>query len=363
MWGIAVPARSSRLPGVRMAGFVGDTVDEIDLTVVPYPAVTVFLNLREKLHVNEVTRGSVVAGLAPRGMRVRGLGIECMQIRLSPEVAHAVLGTDLGGEVASLEDVWSTDLPSRLRAVNSWHDRFALVEAVLGQRYEAGRTVDPEVAFAWQRMSARHGQVRIEQLADETGWSRKRLWARFRGQLGLSPKRAAQLVRFDHAVHQLVAGQAPATVAAESGYVDQAHLHHEVKAFAGLTPLRGGDRALAGSGRGGLAPSRESRRRRLHARCGLETYRAPALASRAGEPVRETLRFEQLNLILTAFVAFGFLGPKHPARQRHNVESTVDSTAARACRAPSEVPSAVPGTALTATVTARPSSVTPVRVS
>ncbi|WP_244223870.1 helix-turn-helix domain-containing protein [Amycolatopsis circi] len=57
-----------------------------------------------------------------------------------------------------------------------------------------------------------------------------------RGQLGLSPKRAAQLVRFDHAVHRLAAGESPAAVAADSGYVDQSHLHHEVKAFAGVTP-------------------------------------------------------------------------------------------------------------------------------
>ncbi|PKV92972.1 AraC-like DNA-binding protein [Amycolatopsis echigonensis] len=236
VWGIAVPSRPSRLPGVRMAGFVGNTVDLVDLTVVPYPAVTLFLNLREKLLVNDAVRGSIVAGLAPRGMRVRGQDIECVQIRLSPEVAHAVLGTELSGEVVSLEDVWPTELPGQLRALNSWNDRFALVEAALGKRYEAGRPVDPEVAFAWQRMDARRGQVRVEQLADETGWSRKRLWSRFRGQLGLSPKRAAQLVRFDHAVHRLAAGESPATVAAESGYVDQSHLHHEVKAFTGDTP-------------------------------------------------------------------------------------------------------------------------------
>ncbi|WP_406639866.1 helix-turn-helix domain-containing protein [Amycolatopsis sp. WGS_07] len=236
VWGIAVPSRPIRLPGVQMAGFVGDTIDQIDLTVVPYPAVTLFVNLRERLLVNGVARGSVVAGLAPQGMRVRGQDVECVQIRLSPEVAHAVLGTDLTGEIVPLEDVWPTGLSDRLRALSSWNDRFALVEATLGKQYEAGRTVDPEVAFAWRRMDARRGQVRIDQLADETGWSRKRLWSRFRGQLGLSPKRAAQLVRFDHAVHRLAAGESPASVAAESGYADQAHLHHEVKAFAGITP-------------------------------------------------------------------------------------------------------------------------------
>jgi transcriptional regulator GlxA family with amidase domain len=59
---------------------------------------------------------------------------------------------------------------------------------------------------------------------------------RFRSQLGITPKRAARLVRFDHAAHLLAAGHAAAGVAVESGYVDQSHLHREIKEFAGLTP-------------------------------------------------------------------------------------------------------------------------------
>jgi AraC-like DNA-binding protein len=78
--------------------------------------------------------------------------------------------------------------------------------------------------------------LRVDGLADEVGWSRKRLWSRFRSQLGTTPKCAARLVRFDHAAHLLAAGHAAARVAAENGYVDQSHLHREVATFAGLTP-------------------------------------------------------------------------------------------------------------------------------
>ncbi|MFF9126532.1 helix-turn-helix domain-containing protein [Streptomyces sp. NPDC014889] len=45
-----------------------------------------------------------------------------------------------------------------------------------------------------------------------------------------------RLVRFDHAAHRLVAGEAAAQVAAETGYADQSHLHRDAKAFAGVTP-------------------------------------------------------------------------------------------------------------------------------
>jgi AraC-like DNA-binding protein len=185
--------------------------------------------------------GRVVAGLAPGSVRGLGRDIECLQVRLSPVVAHAVLGAspELGGTVVALDDLWGRDAArteEQLRAAASWDDRFVIAEAALARRHEAGRAVDPEVAFAWGRIVTSRGQVRVDQLAAEVGWSRKRLWTRFRSQIGLTPKRAAQLVRFDHAAHRLAAGHGPALVAAESGYADQSHLHRDVMAFAGVTP-------------------------------------------------------------------------------------------------------------------------------
>ncbi|MGH2477724.1 MAG: helix-turn-helix domain-containing protein, partial [Candidatus Limnocylindrales bacterium] len=152
-----------------------------------------------------------------------------------------VLGAtgELGGTVVGLDDLWGGDATrtqEQLGAAGSWDERFALVEAALARRYEAGRAVDPEVAYAWAQMVVSGGRVRVEQLAGELGWSRKRLWSRFRSQIGLTPKRAAQLIRFDHSAHRLAAGHSASRVAAEGGYVDQSHLHRDVMAFAGVTP-------------------------------------------------------------------------------------------------------------------------------
>jgi AraC-like DNA-binding protein len=243
---IATPSRPGRLPGVMMAGFHGGSADLADFRFVPHPAVTVFIDLGDGLLVDQASgqrlRGSCAAGLVP-GVALRGRGreIECLQIRLSPAVAHAVLGAspEISGTVAAFADLWGRDAArfhEQLRAASSWDERFALAEAALAGRQAAGRAVDPEIAFAWERLTASGGQVRVERLAAATGWSRKRLWSRFRSQIGLTPKRAAQLVRFDHAAHRLAAGRRPALVAAESGYADQSHLHHEVMAFAGMTP-------------------------------------------------------------------------------------------------------------------------------
>lgn len=248
VWDVACPQRPSRVAGVTMAGF---RVRELDaLRMVPHPAVTLLLEFGAGSPVvdwaaGQQQRGSVVAGpgLGSGGaVRARGENVECVQVRLSPVIARAVLGAspaDLDGAVVSLGDLWGREA-SRIREqlgdISSWQDRFALTDALLARRHEAGPPVDPEVAWAWHRIVGSRGLTRVDGLAAEVGWSRKRLWSRFRSQLGLPPKRAVKLVRFDHAAHRLVAGEGAAHVAADTGYADQSHLHRDVMAFTGTTP-------------------------------------------------------------------------------------------------------------------------------
>ena len=69
-----------------------------------------------------------------------------------------------------------------------------------------GPAPTPEVAWAWRRLVATVGRVPIGQLADEVGWSHKHLIARFRQQVGLRPKTAALLIRFDGVLRRLDQG-------------------------------------------------------------------------------------------------------------------------------------------------------------
>ncbi|MER7810282.1 helix-turn-helix domain-containing protein [Streptomyces sp900116325] len=248
MWGVECPQRPSRVAGVTMAGF---RVRDLDaLRMVPHPAVTLLLEFGAGSPVLDCAagrqqRGSMVAGPgfgSGGAVRAWGENVECVQVRVSPVIARAVLGAspaDLDGAVVSLGDLWGREA-SRIREqlghVSSWQDRFALTDALLARRHEAGPPVDPEVAWAWHLIIGSHGLVRVDGLAAEVGWSRKRLWSRFRSQLGLPPKRAVKLARFDHAAHRLVAGDGAAQVAADAGYADQSHLHRDVMAFTGATP-------------------------------------------------------------------------------------------------------------------------------
>jgi AraC-like DNA-binding protein len=249
LWDIACPTQPSRVPGVAMAGFRDRGITPPGLRLIPHPAVTLVLVFGGTIAVEDATgrqqHGSFVTGLG-FGERLRALraeAFECLQVRLSPVVAHAVLGAavaDLNGAVVSLDDLWGREaarISEHLGDLSSWEDRFTVADAWLARRYTAASQVAPEVAWAWRGIVAGRGMIRIEHLAAELGWSRKRLWSRFHSQVGLPPKRAAKLVRFDHAVHGLVAGQDAAGVAAASGYADQSHLHRDVVAFTGLTPV------------------------------------------------------------------------------------------------------------------------------
>jgi transcriptional regulator GlxA family with amidase domain len=77
--------------------------------------------------------------------------------------------------------------------------------------------------------------MRIDALADTLGCSRRHLAKHFAHEVGVSPKVAARLIRFDQARARV--GSVPlARLAADHGFADQAHLAREFRALAGVAP-------------------------------------------------------------------------------------------------------------------------------
>jgi AraC-like DNA-binding protein len=249
IWDVVGPAVAGRAPGVAMAGFSDRGRTSAGLRLIPHPAVTVALMFGPAEVVmadagGRERRGSLVAAMGWRGavgVR-RAQGMRCLQVRLAPTVARAVLGVapaELGSELVAPEALWGREvarLAERLGEQNTWEERFALTDAWFARRLQGRDRIDREVGWAWRRIHASRGRIRVEQIADEVGWSRKRLWARFHDQVGMPPKQAAKLVRFDRAAHRLAEGRGPADVSADCGYADQSHLHRDVMSFTGTTP-------------------------------------------------------------------------------------------------------------------------------
>ncbi len=157
--------------------------------------------------------GGFVVGPSMAATRVRARRAECVEVRMSPIRAYSLLGVaanELGLGVVPAEQLWGSRvrrLREQLADVATWEERFALTGTFLARCERPMRAPDPEVIAAWQRILGSGGQVNVGDLAASVGWSRKRLWARFDTQIGVTPKRAAMLVRFRRAVAGLLAGR------------------------------------------------------------------------------------------------------------------------------------------------------------
>jgi transcriptional regulator GlxA family with amidase domain len=103
---------------------------------------------------------------------------------------------------------------------------------------QEAREAVPEVVWAWRRLVRSGGMLDITGLAGEVGWSRRHLSERFRTELGVPPKVAARVMRFERARHMLGSAghDGLARVAAVCGYYDQSHLTREWWDLAGCTP-------------------------------------------------------------------------------------------------------------------------------
>ncbi|BCB88905.1 helix-turn-helix domain-containing protein [Phytohabitans suffuscus] len=163
-----------------------------------------------------------------------------VQLTLDPLDAGRLFGLPVGEltnravPLDALSGGWA-DLPERLAASPDWPSRFALLDEVLTARLAGSPPPDPRVAWAWRHLLGAHGGVVIGELAAELGWSRRHLAATFRREIGLTPKTAARVLRFERAFSTVAPG-GWAEVAAACGYYDQAHLIRDFREFTGATP-------------------------------------------------------------------------------------------------------------------------------
>ena len=110
------------------------------------------------------------------------------------------------------------------------------------RRHDATAVAGDEVRHAWRVLTAPRPRG-VGDLAREIGWSGDHLTRRFRAELGVGPKVAARMARFDRARRDVArhAGHgelALADVAAAHGYADQAHLAREFRTLAGCSATR-----------------------------------------------------------------------------------------------------------------------------
>ncbi|MBW6438480.1 helix-turn-helix domain-containing protein [Actinoplanes hulinensis] len=167
------------------------------------------------------------------GVQVAVHPLGCRAIFGVPAAELANLDVDAG---ALLGDRFVGETRDRLRCAPDWPARFAVLDAVLGGllREDTG----PSWAAHAVRRLFGTGPVSVAGLASEVGWSPRHLTDRFRAEVGIRPKEAARVARFDRARRAMRPGVRLADVAAAHGYADQSHLVRDFRVFAGCAPSR-----------------------------------------------------------------------------------------------------------------------------
>jgi AraC-like DNA-binding protein len=167
---------------------------------------------------------------------------EGLHVFFRPLGLRAVLGAtaaELACGAVAFSDLCPRDAPElmeRLSSTRDWRARFAILDEVLTRRLTPAKG-SPLVAHAWRQLAVSHGRRSVEGLAQETGWSRQHMADRFRAELGITPKTAARIFRFERACGLISNLRQPlAEVAAACGYADQAHMTRDWNAFTGTSP-------------------------------------------------------------------------------------------------------------------------------
>lgn len=186
---------------------------------------------------------ALVSGLQDAPAIVRqGVDVFGLHIFIKPLGVRAILGlasAEISSLVLNLCDIWgnrAANLIEMLRGADTWQQRFAILDRVFASKLSP-TSPRPEISWAWERLAKTHGAVPVQQLADEIGYSRRHFTERFREAVGVVPKLAARVFRFERAC-RLIADKRLnlAHVAIECGYYDQAHLTREWCIFAGCPP-------------------------------------------------------------------------------------------------------------------------------
>jgi len=240
-WAVRVPHPVLRPLVTRYVGYAQEAVTLDVHRGLPSRHVTLIISLEQPVRMPGVALQGLVGGLHTEAVLIRQDRVQRgVHVELDPLGVRTLFGVtaaELSGQVVSLAEFGLGELPERLAEAPGWAERFAILDDVLAARAAEPVGPAPEVGQAWRRLRGAGGLLRVTDLAVEVGWSRRHFAERFRAEVGLTPKQAARVLRFERAGGLLRSGRYDlAMVAAEAGYYDQAHLSNEWRALAGCTP-------------------------------------------------------------------------------------------------------------------------------
>lgn len=150
---------------------------------------------------------------------------------------------ELTDRIYSFEDLfgaWGRRLQTRMGEIESPYEKINLLQHTLIHLFHQNTKDFSLLDHTIEMIIRYHGMIRIQELASETGYSRRYLDMLFKEHIGLSPKSLASILRFQSIYQHLMQANSH-TVSKDSlyaHYYDQAHFIKEFKRFTGYTPQK-----------------------------------------------------------------------------------------------------------------------------
>jgi AraC-like DNA-binding protein len=221
--------------------------------ILPGPGAGLIINLLEdetRVYRDDEMRhcvrasGSVIGGpyrhswIIDTAEQVRVMGVN-----FRPGGAHALIGLnaeELGQRDINLDDMFGASARSlRLRLLETVHptQRVTLLEQWL-RTLRAEPAWDAAILHAVAALARVPDVPGIGKVQRESGYSAHRFGLLFRRHVGMTAKQYARLMRFRAVIDMAHPAVQPewAQIAADGGFCDQAHMSHEFRRFAGMTP-------------------------------------------------------------------------------------------------------------------------------
>lgn len=128
-----------------------------------------------------------------------------------------------------------TELEDRLAEVQTDEERVGRVQQFFLIRLKHNET-DKLIAEAVKLIFQSNGTIRVRELQNKLFVSQSPFEKRFRKLVGSSPKKFANIVRFQSILNSLNGPKPMADICYENNYFDQAHFINDFKQFTGETP-------------------------------------------------------------------------------------------------------------------------------
>lgn len=122
----------------------------------------------------------------------------------------------------------------------NFYDKISLFKKMIKNNIFSSDSSPSIIQYALNKIYSLKGNININQLAEETGYSSRYLRKQFEDHIGISPKLFSQIVRFQYSLFMLMKNNqySISDIINENGYYDQAHLIKEFKRFGYLSPKK-----------------------------------------------------------------------------------------------------------------------------